>query len=121
LLRPHVAEVSGLTTEGLRRLIAGARAVLSPSFEEGYGLPVVEALAEGTPVVASDIPVFREISQGRALFLDPTDGPGWRRAIGELADSRSALGEGLLGAARGFAAPAWPDYFREFEAFLASI
>jgi glycosyltransferase involved in cell wall biosynthesis len=121
LLRPYVAEVSGLTTGGLRELIGGARAILSPSFEEGYGLPIVEALVEGTPVVASDIPVFREISQGRALFLDPTDGPGWRRAVSELAAPASALREHLARTARGFVAPTWSDYFDELETFLGSL
>jgi glycosyltransferase involved in cell wall biosynthesis len=121
LLRPHIAEVAGLPTEKLRRLIAGARAVLAPSFEEGYGLPIVEALNEGTPLVASDIAVFREISQGRALFLDPTDGPAWRRAVRELALPQSALREDLIEAARGFAAPTWPAYFAALEDFLGAL
>ena len=121
LLQPHVAEVSGLPTERLRQLIRGARAVLSPSFEEGYGLPIAEALNEGTPVVASDIAVFREISQSRALFLDPTDGPGWRRAVAELAKPDSALRDELQRSARGFAAPTWPAYFDELEDFLRSL
>jgi glycosyltransferase involved in cell wall biosynthesis len=121
LLRSCVAEVSGLSTESLRRLIGGARAVLSPSFEEGYGLPIVEGLHEGTPVIASDIAVFREISQGRALFYDPTDGPAWRRAISELAAPQSALRCDLAKAARGFDAPTWPAYFAALEDFLRSL
>ena len=52
-----------------------------PSFDEGYGLPVVEALTLGTPVIASDIPVFREISQGFATLLAPLNGGDWRETI----------------------------------------
>ena len=55
LVRPHVVEGSGMGDRGLMRLLANARALLMPSFAEGYGLPVVEALSLGTPVVASDI------------------------------------------------------------------
>jgi glycosyltransferase involved in cell wall biosynthesis len=63
------------------RLIAGARASLMPSFAEGFGLPVAEALAIGTPVIASDIPVFHEVGQGLATLIDPLDGPEWEAAI----------------------------------------
>lgn len=80
-LTPHVLEVSGLPVSSLRDLIAGARALLLPSFDEGFGLPIVEALSLGTPVIASDIPVFREVSGGCATFLDPIDGPAWLAAI----------------------------------------
>ena len=85
--RPHVYEVSGLSGDGLIQLLANARAVLMPSFAEGYGLPVVEALSLGTPVVASDIPVFAEVSQGCALLRHPLDGIAWRNTILALAES----------------------------------
>ncbi len=80
-LKRHVILVSGLATPGLRRLIAGARAILAPSFEEGYGLPVAEGLAASARVIASDIAVFREIAGDAATFVDPIDGPGWSLAI----------------------------------------
>ena len=57
-LQGPVIRASGLTTPSLKRLLLGARALLMPSFAEGYGLPVVEAIAAGVPVIASDIPVF---------------------------------------------------------------
>jgi len=121
LLAPHVMEVSGLGTPGLQRLIGGARALLAPSFEEGYGLPIAEALAVGTPVVASDIPVFREISQGQALLLDPTDGPAWRAMIAEMTADKSPLREKWRAAAARYRAPDWGGYFAEVERFLAEL
>lgn len=57
----------------LDRLYAGATAVVALSLYEGFGLPVAEALAAGTPVVCSDIPPFREVSGGAARFVDPYD------------------------------------------------
>ena len=119
-LAPHVAEVSNLGSRELAELIAGARAVLAPSFEEGYGLPIVEALALGVPVVASDTEAAREVSQGRAQLLSPIDGEGWRREIERLAaddDYHAAL----KARAAGFVAPNWRDYFASLDQFLAGL
>lgn len=80
-LRGKVLEVSGLTTPGLKHLMAGAKALLMPSFAEGYGLPVAEALALQIPVIASDIPVFHEIGNKAFTPVSPIDGEGWLRAI----------------------------------------
>jgi glycosyltransferase involved in cell wall biosynthesis len=84
-LSDYVLEVSGLPTPSLRRLLKAARALLMPSFGEGYGLPLVEALSLGTPAVASDIPVFREIAGDACVKLSPIDGEGWLRVIEALA------------------------------------
>ncbi len=51
----------------------GATALVHPSHYEGFGLPVVEAMASGTPVIASDIPALREIASGAAEWIDPGD------------------------------------------------
>lgn len=120
-LAPHVAELSGLSGPGLARLIRGARAALVPSFVEGYGLPLAEALAAGTPVIASDIPVFREVSQGCATLLDPTDGPAWRQAVADFTTEPSPRREVAAAAAGRYAAPDWPGYFAGLEAFLATL
>jgi glycosyltransferase involved in cell wall biosynthesis len=90
-LRPHVIEVPSLPSAHLRSLIQHAQAVLMPSFAEGYGLPIVEALTLGTPVVCSDIPVFREVSQDKALAIPPLDGMGWLAAIEALSLPDSPL------------------------------
>jgi glycosyltransferase involved in cell wall biosynthesis len=73
-------EVCDLSDGQLARLIAGAQALLAPSFAEGFNLPVAEALALGAPVLASDIPVHRELAP-TARLIDPLDGMAWLEAI----------------------------------------
>lgn len=120
-IRPYVRWVAGLSAGALRKLVANARALLMPSFAEGYGLPIVEALSLGAPAIVSDIPVFREIAQGRAIFLSPIDGAGWRDAIGELSAADSSRRQEAVRDTRGFAPPSWDGYFAKVEEFLATL
>nr|WP_297425905.1 glycosyltransferase family 1 protein [uncultured Actinotalea sp.] len=71
--RPGVRLTGWLDDDALRRLVAGARALVLPSLDEGFGLPVLEALAAGRPVVAADIPAVREVAGPHALLAPPTD------------------------------------------------
>ncbi|MFP5363794.1 MAG: glycosyltransferase family 4 protein [Thermoleophilia bacterium] len=77
--KPWAHELPGVTLTGfvadeeLAAIYSGAHALVFPSDDEGFGLPTVEALACGTPVVASDIPVLREVLGGRATFVDADD------------------------------------------------
>lgn len=57
------------------------RAVLVPSLAEGFSLPLIEALACDAPVLASDLPVHREIGTGYVDLLDPNDPVAWRQAL----------------------------------------
>ncbi len=66
---------SGTALWELSNWLAHARALLFPSFAEGFGLPVVEALSVGTPVIATDLPAFREAAGSIPEYLDPLDGP----------------------------------------------
>ena len=112
-LQRHVLLASGLATPGVRRLLAGARALLAPSLAEGYGLPVVEGLAAGVPVLASDIPIFREIAPGRLTLIDPIDGPGWLAAVLRLSESDETR--------RQASAPSLPDWESAFERIQVSL
>ncbi len=76
-LRGCVHEVPACTDASLAQYLQHARALLFPSFAEGFGMPLVEALLMGTPVVASTLPVFREIAGTVPDYLSPIDGPGW--------------------------------------------
>ncbi len=65
--------------EELQGLYANSRAFVMPSLMEGFGLPPLEAMANGCPVLASDIPALREICQDAAIYFDPYN-------ISEIAD-----------------------------------
>lgn len=80
-LKGHVEELNGCSDLRLAGLLRGARALLMPSFAEGYGMPVAEALSVGTPVLCSDIPALREVGCDAPDYLDPLDGPGWKATI----------------------------------------
>lgn len=68
-----------------------AALVLQTSSAEGFGLPVPEAMACGTPVVASDIPVLREVGGGAATYCPVGDVPAWSRAVAALLAERRDL------------------------------
>src|SRR5215472_2392715 len=85
-LHGRVILARGLSSPALRRLIVHAKALLMPSFAEGFGLPIIEALAVGTPVIASDLPAHREIAGNLAIYRDPTDIRGWLADVCMLAE-----------------------------------
>lgn len=66
-----------------------ALAVVSPSRYEGFGLPLVEAMSAGVPVLASDIAVFREVAGDAAVYLPVDDAAAWKRTLVELAADSS--------------------------------
>jgi glycosyltransferase involved in cell wall biosynthesis len=70
---PGVLLTGHVTDDELAALYTGARALVLPSDDEGFGLPTVEALACGTPVVACDVPAVREVLGERATFVDRGD------------------------------------------------
>lgn len=120
-LRPHVVEVFGLSTPGLRALLGGARAALAPSFAEGFGLPVAEAAACGAPIIASDIETFREIA-GEALdYVDPLDGPGWRDAVLAYREADSPRRAAALRRLAHFPRRDAASFFAAIDAFVAGL
>ncbi|HUR86090.1 MAG TPA: glycosyltransferase family 1 protein [Solirubrobacteraceae bacterium] len=70
---PDVTLTGRVTDDELAAIYSGARALVFPSDDEGFGLPAVEALACGTPVVACDVPALREVLGDRAAFVDCDD------------------------------------------------
>lgn len=83
-LASHIEQRRGISRLELAQIYAGAMAVIVPSLAEGFGIPVIEALACGAPVVASDIPVLREVGFEGVRFCPLTDPSEWTRAIVEI-------------------------------------
>lgn len=113
----YIHALHGLSTPALKRVISGARALLMPSFIEGFGLPVVEAAALGTPVVASDIPAHREVGHPETVFVDPIDGLGWEAAIASFLPA----GPRRLAPSTDYASLTWTEYFAALSSFIRRI
>ena len=118
-LRAHVIEASGLSTPTIKRLLDNARGLLMPSFAEGYGLPVAEALAAGTPVIASDLPCFRTMGADGLTRLDPLDGLGWLAAIRRLCEAPAHWAQTRRHCS--VATVSSEVYFQKIEAFLSDV
>jgi len=70
-LMGRLIEIPSPSDGEILRLLSRAKAFVFPSFAEGFGLPPLEAMAAGVPVVCSDIPVFREVYGDAVLYVDP--------------------------------------------------
>lgn len=89
---------NGVTDDEYERLLADNAVLATASFDEGYGIPVAEALAMGVPAVVSNIPVFHEVGAGGALYFDPTKPKKFADAVQQLdnkqfRDEHIALGK----------------------------
>lgn len=102
-----VREVSGLNDAALAALVSNAQALLFPSVTEGFGLPAVEALSLGTPVLCSNIATFREILGDHAVYTDPWDWQTWQDKVVDWSNrSRDTL------RVEQFEAPTWKAHFK---------
>jgi len=91
-LAGHIAECAGLDDRESAAVLAGATALLTPSFAEGYNLPLAEALACGTPALASDLDIHREVAGDCARLLPADDARAWAEAIAALAGCTAPAG-----------------------------
>ena len=76
----------GVSDEEYQRLLGEATALVTASLDEGFGIPLVESMGQGTPVVVSDIGVFREIGGEAALFAPAKDAAAFAAAVRTLED-----------------------------------
>lgn len=97
-----------------------SRALLFPSFVEGYGLPLVEALALGVAVIASRLPVFREIAGDIPEYLDPRDATAWREAILGYLDPEAESTRRQRQRLSGYVAPTWDAHFAAVDPLVES-
>jgi glycosyltransferase involved in cell wall biosynthesis len=118
-LRGAVFERKNVPDDEAARLAQGAQALLLPSFAEGFGFPLVEALALGVPVLCSNLAALRENGGDVPEYLDPLDGPGWRSAVIDYALPASPRRAAQLGRLSGWRAPRWQDHFAAVEALIA--
>lgn len=121
-LGDRVQQLGFVHPEKLAALYRDATAVVLPSLYEGFGLPVLEAMMSGAPVVASDIPPVREIAADAALYVSrPLDPDAWREALARVcADSslRTELARRGAEAASNFS---WSDVGARFSDLLHHV
>jgi len=102
-----VVETGHIPDIEMRRYLAGARALLFPSFAEGFGLPVLEALQSGVPVLCNDLPCLREIAGDFVNYLDVRKPDIWRAEIEKLTRKPANISKNLPNF------PNWQEHFRD--------
>lgn len=85
----------GISFSKLKELYASASALVYPSLDEGFGIPPLEAFASGTPAIVSKIPVFFEVLEDHAIYVDPNSAESWVNAFKELEDTNDQYFEEL--------------------------
>jgi glycosyltransferase involved in cell wall biosynthesis len=119
----HWQYVGYVTPAELSALYSAATALVFPSLAEGFGLPPIEAMSCGCPVIASDIPALREVCGGNALHVASRDVGAWTAALREVIGSaalREELANRGLARARQFRWAVAVDCFREALDFALS-
>lgn len=96
----------GATDDEYLSVLRSATALATASYDEGFGIPLVEAMGVGTPVVVSDIPIFREIGGDAAEYFDPASPSAVAAAVRRLEDRWEAASEDSVARAARFR---WDD------------
>jgi len=88
LAKRHVIHLGYRSAPELRTLLGGASMLLFPSLYEGFGLPILEAMASGTPVITSNCASMPEVGGSAAHYIDPNDSVDLATAIERLHEDR---------------------------------
>ena len=92
-----------------------------PSFTEGYGMPVVEALALGVPVIANDLAVFREFSGGIPEYVNVDRPDLWAQVITDYTAPDSSMRSAQMVRMKNFEAPTWNGHFSRVDSLLDEL
>ncbi len=120
-IHPFVTELSEVSDERIANLLHHARALLFPSFAEGFGLPLAEALAAGVPALCSDLPALREVGGDVPEYLDPLDGLGWLQAVKDYSAEPSARRTAQIGRMGPWRAATWEDHLESALEFVDAL
>jgi len=120
-LKPHVEQLTQVGDTELSSLLSNCTAMLFPSFVEGWGMPLVEALSNGTPAIAADIPALREAGQDLADYISPIAGDAWKSTILDYAAPSSKSRNQQIDRLSGFSAPSWGNHFTKVKEVLDQL
>lgn len=121
VLKGFVFQKAGCSDAELATWLGHSQALLFPTFAEGYGMPLAEALALGVPVIASDLPAFREIAGDIPEYADPLDGRRWAELVVEYAQPQSEMRRSQCRKMAGFSLPTWDAHFQQVEALMEQL
>jgi glycosyltransferase involved in cell wall biosynthesis len=118
-LADHVTELSRCSDAEVSALMGKAKALLMSSQAEGYGLPVFEALAQGLPVIATDLPVYREVAADIPTYCSGDDVDAWEEAVLDFANDGPERRR-QIARLPDFAPPTWAEHFERVEQWLSA-
>ncbi len=120
-IHPHLIELNDAPDSLVAALIRGARALLMPSFAEGFGMPVQEALARGTPVISTPLPAVREFAREIPDYAEPHDGVRWIDLLLDYTKPDSVRHSAQRQRITEFLEISWPNHFTRVRDFLDSL
>ena len=120
-IHPHLIELNDAPDAQVAALIRGARALLMPSFAEGFGMPVQEALAWGTPVISTPLPAIKEFAGVIPDYADPHDGARWLELIEDFMQPASTLRAAQMERLPNFQDTTWPEHFDRTKDFMDAL
>jgi glycosyltransferase involved in cell wall biosynthesis len=120
-LQKEVVFVGYVDDNDLPALYSLAELFVFPSLYEGFGLPVLEAMACGTPVICSEASSLPEVAGDAALMVDPLDVDGWAQAMGQVLNDgglrQTMIGRGMIRAS----SFSWERAARELQRVCGSM
>lgn len=108
----NIIEISNACDKQVTEILKNSSALLFPSFVEGFGLPLVQALQLSTPVIASDLAVFKELAGDIPDYADPIDVMQWLEIIINYSSDDSSMRAAQLKRLSNFRAFSWEEHFK---------
>lgn len=121
VLEHLVTEISTCSDTDMVNYLKHAQAMVFPSFTEGYGMPVVEALVLGVPVIANDLDVFKEFAGNIPEYVCVERPDLWSKTITDYTAPDSSMRAAQIVRMKKFRAPSWGDHFLKVDSLLNEL